>query len=182
MRVPSLIVREQLQQLGWPGALGVLLLMLAATWATLVWLPQQQALQALEQQVQRGQAYAARIEQGSELPPEVPGRQLADFHRTLPAQLDATATIKRIYATAQREQITLARGEYALGVDPKTRLGRYQILLPVSGSYPQLRRFLDSVLTEVPALVLEDVELQRKTIGETQLQGRLRMTLYLSRW
>ena len=84
-------------------------------------------------------------------------------------------------ALAAQERITLARGEYSLGIDPKTHLARYQILLPVRGSYPQLRRFLHALLGQLPAVVLEDVELQRKKIADTDLTGRIRMTLYLSR-
>jgi hypothetical protein len=60
-------------------------------------------------------------------------------------------------------------------------MARYQILLPVSGSYPQLRRFLHAVLSQVPALVLENVDIKRKQIADVQLDGRVRMTLYLSR-
>ena len=93
----------------------------------------------------------------------------------------ATVAIDRIYALAAQEHITLARGEYALGVDPKTHLARYQILLPVRGSYPQLRRFVHALLGQLPAVVVEDLELQRKKIGDTDLNGRIRMTLYLSR-
>jgi hypothetical protein len=33
----------------------------------------------------------------------------------------------------------------------------------------------------LPTVVLEDLELQRKRIGERELSGRVRMTLYLSR-
>jgi hypothetical protein len=33
----------------------------------------------------------------------------------------------------------------------------------------------------LPAVVVEDLELQRKKIGDTDLNGRIRMTLYLSR-
>jgi hypothetical protein len=61
-----------------------------------------------------------------------------------------------------QEHITLARGEYSLGIDPKTQLARYQILLPVRGSYPQLRRFMHALLGQLPAVVVEDVDFQRK--------------------
>jgi hypothetical protein len=54
-------------------------------------------------------------------------------------------------------------------------------LLPVRGSYPQLRRFLHALLGQLPAVVVEDVEFQRKKIADTDLTGRIRMTLYLSR-
>ncbi|MNP74785.1 hypothetical protein D3C76_1717180 [compost metagenome] len=49
------------------------------------------------------------------------------------------------------------------------------------GSYPQLRRFMHALVNELPAVVLEDVDLQRKRIADTELTGRIRMTLYLSR-
>ncbi|MNP83879.1 hypothetical protein D3C76_1829530 [compost metagenome] len=49
------------------------------------------------------------------------------------------------------------------------------------GNYPQVRRFLHALLSELPAVVLEDVDLQRKRIADTELNGRIRLTLYLSR-
>ena len=66
-------------------------------------------------------------------------------------------------------------------VEPDTALARYQILLPVRATYPQLRRFLASAMGELPALGLEDLDLQRKQVADTELEGRIRMTLYLSR-
>ncbi|MNT78114.1 hypothetical protein D3C72_2173220 [compost metagenome] len=89
--------------------------------------------------------------------------------------------IERLYRLASAERISLARGEYALGIDPKTQLARYQIVLPVRGSYPQIRGFIKGLLKQLPTLVLEDLELQRKRIGDSELNARLRMTLYLSR-
>jgi hypothetical protein len=97
------------------------------------------------QQTRDARDYLARVEEGSVAAPVVPQRQLDDFRSKLPAQPQATVAIDKIYALAAKERITLARGEYALGIDPKTHLARYQILLPVRGSYPQLRRFLHAL-------------------------------------
>jgi len=181
MRIPRLIVHEYLQGLGVPGLLGAGLLLVAALYAVAGLLPAWQDLQQLEQQTRDASEYLARVEDGSLAAPLVPQRQLDDFHSKLPSQPLATVAIDRIYALAAQEHITLARGEYALGVDPKTHLARYQILLPVRGSYPQLRRFLHALLGQLPAVVVEDVEFQRKKIADTELTGRIRMTLYLSR-
>ncbi|RON85101.1 GspMb/PilO family protein [Pseudomonas fluorescens] len=181
MRIPRLIVHEYLQGLGIPGLAGLALLLVAVAWALAGLLPGWQSLQHLSQQTQEATDYLAKVEDGSIAPPVVPQRQLDDFRNKLPAQPQATVAIDRIYALAAQEHITLARGEYALGVDPKTHLARYQILLPVRGSYPQLRRFLHALLGQLPAVVVEDVEFQRKKIGDTDLNGRIRMTLYLSR-
>ncbi|RON68849.1 GspMb/PilO family protein [Pseudomonas fluorescens] len=181
MRIPRLILHEYLQGLGIPGLAGLALLLIVLVWALGGLLPGWQSLQHLSQQTQEASEYLAKVEDGSITPPVVPQRQLDDFRNKLPAQPQATVAIDRIYALAAQEHITLARGEYALGVDPKTHLARYQILLPVRGSYPQLRRFLHALLGQLPAVVVEDVEFQRKKIGDTDLNGRIRMTLYLSR-
>ena len=181
MQIPRLIVHEYLQSLGIPGLAGLALLLLALVYGLAGLLPDWQALQHLNQQTREAGEYLARVEDGSVAAPVVPQRQLDDFRSKLPSQPQATVAIDKIYALAAQERITLARGEYALGIDPKTHLARYQILLPVRGSYPQLRRFLHALLGQLPAVVVEDVEFQRKKIGETDLTGRIRMTLYLSR-
>lgn len=181
MRIPRLIVHEYLQGLGVPGLAGAAMLVLALVYGLAGLMPHWQSLQQLSQQTRDARDYLARVEEGSVAAPVVPQRQLDDFRSKLPAQPQATVAIDKIYALAAKERITLARGEYALGIDPKTHLARYQILLPVRGSYPQLRRFLHALLGQLPAVVVEDVEFQRKKIADTDLTGRIRMTLYLSR-
>jgi hypothetical protein len=181
MRVSKLIVHEYLQGLGVPGVAGLAMLLLALVWALGGLMPDWSSLQTLTQQTREAGEYLAKVEDGSVAAPVVPQRQLDDFRSKLPSQPQATVAIDKIYALAAQEHITLARGEYSLGVDPKTHLARYQILLPVRGSYPQLRRFLHALLGQLPAVVVEDVEFQRKKIADTDLTGRIRMTLYLSR-
>ncbi|QBF26678.1 pilus assembly protein PilO [Pseudomonas tructae] len=181
MRVPSLIIHERAHKLGVVGLAGAGLLALALLYGAAVLPGQWQHLQSLEQQRDQARAQVVQLQQGTLKLPSVPRHELEDFHKQLPAQPQATVAIDRIYALAKAEQITLARGEYALGVDPKTQLARYQILLPVRGSYPQIRRYVHALLGQLPALVLEDIDLQRKKIGDRELTGRIRMTLYLSR-
>ena len=181
MQIPRLIVHEYLQSLGVPGLAGLAMLVLALSYGLFGLLPDWQALQQLSQQTREASEYLAKVEEGSVAAPVVPQRQLEDFRSKLPTQPQATVAIDKIYALAAQERITLSRGEYALGIDPKTHLARYQILLPVRGSYPQLRRFMHALLGQLPAVVVEDLELQRKKIGDTDLNGRIRMTLYLSR-
>jgi hypothetical protein len=181
MSVPSLILREHVQRAGWPGLGGAALLALVLAYGVFGLLPDWQSLDTLRQNSHKANEFLAKVANGTATLPVVPSQQLDEFHKALPTQLDATQVIDRIYAMASKEKINLARGEYALGIDPKTQLARYQILLPVRGNYPQLRRFLHALLTELPAVVVEDVDFQRKRIADTELSGRIRMTLYLSR-
>ncbi|MCQ4347439.1 type II secretion system protein M [Pseudomonas stutzeri] len=177
----SLILRERCRRLGRPGALGAALLLFALAWGLFGLWPASRELDALQTRAATAREHAARVAAGVEAPPMQPGQQLASLQQSLPAQQEATAAIERIYAIAAREGIALARGDYALALDPQTRLARYRILLPLRGSYPQLRRFLAAIRSQLPALVLEDIDLQRKRISETELEGRIRMVLYLTR-
>lgn len=182
MRIPSLIVHEHLRRLGRAGLGAALVLLLAVLVAVFAVLPQWQQVRQLRAAEADASAQVQRLQRG-ELKVEIkPEQQALDSLRErLPGQPQASELIDRLYSLARAERITLARGEYALGVDPRTQLARYQILLPVRGSYPQIRGFLQALLGQLPTLVIEDLELQRKRIGDDQLSGRLRMTLYLSR-
>lgn len=181
MRVHRLVVLETLRRLGLPGVIGAGLLVLAVGYALLVLLPALDARDGARERAQRAEARLARIQAGGEPAPQAPVHQLASFHESLPAQHDATVAIDRIYAAAAAEGLSLARGEYALEIDSETRLVRYQILLPVRGTYMQLRRFIGAALEAVPALSLEDIDFQRKQISETELDARVRLVLHLSR-
>ncbi len=180
-RLHRLIVLEFIQSLGWPGGAGVLLLGFALVYALAALSPAERERAASRERVERAEARLERFRSGGEALPEPPGLQLRSFHLALPAQLEATEAIDRVYEAAARQSLSLARGEYALVIDSETGLARYQILLPVRGTYPQLRVFLGDALDAVPALGLEELDLQRKQISESQLEGRIRMTLFLSR-
>ena len=73
----------------------------------------------------------------------------------------------------------LQSGEYKLDRNPDSRLARYQITLPVTGSYAQLRGFVGQVLADVPAAALEEITLRRESVSSPRLEARIRLTLYL---
>lgn len=181
MRIHRLVLVEALARLGLVGALGAALLALSALGAVLVVLPAHEHAAELAHDVEQGRARLARLRSGEEVQAAAPEAQAARFHDALPEQRAATAAIDRIYAAAEQEKLSLARGEYSLVIEPATGLAQYQILLPVRGTYPQIRRFVGTALDAVPALGLEDLSLQRKKIGDAQVDARLRMTLHLAR-
>lgn len=182
MRAPSLIVHEALRRLGRAGLAALLVGALALAIALAGVLPHWQAVRELRASEADASAQVQRLARGELKVQARPEQQALDeLRQQLPGQPQASELIERLYHLASAERISLSRGEYALGVDPRTQLARYQIVLPVRGSYPQIRGFLKALLGQLPTLVLEDLELQRKRIGDRELTGRVRMTLYLSR-
>ena len=56
---------------------------------------------------------------------------------------------------------------------------RYQIVLPVKGSYLQVRRFLAQAMRDTPGLALEGISFQRQEGDAPVLEAQLRLTVYL---
>jgi hypothetical protein len=87
----------------------------------------------------------------------------------------------KMQRAAQRNDLTLAKGEYKLSQERDFHLASYQITLPVSGGYAQVRGFVNDVLDAVPAAALEELTLKREAINDDALEARVRFTLFLGR-
>ena len=63
--------------------------------------------------------------------------------------------------------------------DKVGQLMRYKIMLPVQGKYPQIRKFLASLPSEIPVIALENVQFERKNIVDADVQAKIKLVLYL---
>ena len=59
------------------------------------------------------------------------------------------------------------------------RISRYEIALPLAGTYPQIREFMQRALTEIPVMSVDQLKLKRESRDDTALQAELRLTLHL---
>jgi hypothetical protein len=111
--------------------------------------------------------------------PAQPKVQLADFYGRLPEVKQAPEIASRLHAYARTAGLTLERGEYRPQPDASGRLIRYQIVLPVNGSYAQVRRFLGEAMHDMPGLALDGISFTRDGPASSQLQTELRFTAFL---
>jgi len=51
--------------------------------------------------------------------------------------------------------------------------------LPVSGSYTQIRSFLEGALAEIPVLSLDQASFRRKGTNETRIEAEIVLTFHL---
>lgn len=77
--------------------------------------------------------------------------------------------------------LRLDEGAYRVTRENAGPLARYQIVLPVHGDYPQLRRYLAWLTRSQPGLAIERVQFERARVGDTALEGRLGLVLFLER-
>jgi Tfp pilus assembly protein PilO len=108
-----------------------------------------------------------------------PAEQITAFYASFPAMNSTPQWLARIEHAATANGLALPSGEYRVDRHAEQRLARYQITLPVNGSYAQMRGFIGEVLRDVPAASLDDVQFKRDS-GGSRLEARIRLSLYLN--
>lgn len=152
-----------------------LVLLGVAVWLNALVLPR------LERQAEAASSEAAARRLATSLPVDPAadaGRELQAFYRHVDGG-SLSDQLAQLYVVARATGITLRQGDYRLVHDKDSRLRRYQVVLPVQGSYPGLRQFVSATLRTLPNAALEQVSFERHRIEDTAVQAQLRLTIYL---
>ena len=104
--------------------------------------------------------------------------KLGAYYAFLESDEGKAVWLAKIHSIAAASGIELRTGEYRLADSPG-RVERYQVTLPLSGTYTQIWMFLESVLAEIPMLSLDQVSLRRKTVDESRTEAEVCLTLHL---
>jgi hypothetical protein len=107
-----------------------------------------------------------------------PAAKLEAFYRFLDRPESRTQWLARLYSIGKNAGLQFPSAEYRLS-GTRHRLVRYQIRLPVSGSYASVRRFLEQSLIEIPVLSLDQVSFRRRHASEKQIEAEIVLTLHL---
>jgi Type II secretion system (T2SS), protein M subtype b len=164
------------ERCGAAGLAGLLALVAAGTVFLALGLPLLQQRAQLQQHLQQlGQTPRAAAPRQD----DSDAAQLTRFYAAFPPAGAAAESLGRVQAAARRAGIVLPSGEYRLEQRSGERLQRYTAVLPVRGSYAQIRAFIDGLLSELPHAAIDDIELRREDAASAELEARLRLTLYL---
>lgn len=174
------VLRREGARLRWRGLIGVALIALAIGLALGVLRPAADRTDALEADVAALRARLKSAGEGGHSPSVAPTRaaQLANFYAFFPVPATLPDSVGQIHNAAQRAGLVLESGEYQMQHVPSERLVRYQVRLPVRGTYPQLRAFVAEVLSKVPSASLDDVLVKREGIGAPELDAKFTFTLF----
>lgn len=170
-------LQSALDFLGAPGVLGLGLLVFCLLAYFFALQPAQSRLAGLQAQTGKLRAELARNRTAQAATP-TPEARLGGFYRLFPLPVATPDQLEKLYAAAEAAGVTLEQGDYRPVSATGDKFGRYQISLPVRGSYPQIRQFIDRLLVDLPAASLDGVSFQRQKIGESQVESQIRFTLY----
>ena len=99
-----------------------------------------------------------------------------DFLRKDQQTTDWLATL---YGIGTATGVQLKSAAYRTQPAAEGRIVRYEIVLPVAGSYPQIREFLRRSLAEIPVLSLDQINLKREHRNDGAVNAELRLTLHM---
>lgn len=173
------IMRRGPELLGWPGVAGAGLLAACAAFYVSAILPAQEKLAATRIDVLALQDQAKRENQVQTAERRAPGEELVRFYQSFPQDKDLPLWLEKIFSAAQIRKIELDRGEYKVTSDKEGGLVRFQMTFPVKGEYPRIRKYLSSLMADIPTLSLQQVQFKREKVGDTMVEANIRMVLYL---
>lgn len=163
---------DRVQRLGLAGTLGVAALAFCAAYVQSSLLPEYSRVQALQSAVSEARAvHPARR--------STPRIEADDFIASLPDRDRLPGVLASFLQQAPAAGLSLDRGAYQWSTEKSARVARYQLTLPVSGSYPAVRKFIDSALAAVPAAALTGITLERPNVGDERVSANLRFEIFV---
>jgi hypothetical protein len=160
-----------LQDLGVPGIASAALLAAAAMFHFGVVKP----LEARDAEAAQRVARQAPRPQAAE--PSSSADKLVAVYQHLSKEESPTDWLAKLHAIGSATGLELKSAAYKQQADG--RIVHYEIVLPISGSYAQIRDFLARALSEVPAMSVDQLTLRREKRTDTTLRAELRLTLHM---
>jgi len=93
-------------------------------------------------------------------------------------QEQATDWLAKLHGIGAATGVQLKSASYR-SQKTDARIVRYEMVLPVAGSYAQIREFLQRSLAEVPVLSVDQLNLKRDGKNANVIQAEMRLTLHM---
>ena len=120
------------------------------------------------------------------VPQQITNDDITKFYARFPDGASLPTWLSLISETAVKQGLLLSRGDYKLTQIKSTQtnsnpgqLSRYEIVLPVTGQYSQIRQFIAQVLYQMPALALSEMQIKRENTLSPKVEARLVFVLML---
>lgn len=161
-----------------PVGLGAALV-LAASAAALGWILPERVARAEQHRAVLAQAAAApALATVQVVQPET--ASIDAFYKALGERRYAEQQVRTLFGLADKAGLSLTQGEYRGTYERNARVHAYQVTLPVRGPYKAVWGFAMSSLASIPFASLDEVSFKRESVGDANVEARLRLTLYLN--
>jgi type II secretion system (T2SS) protein M len=107
-----------------------------------------------------------------------PAAKLSAFYSFFETDEATTDWLARLYAISRKVGVELRSADYKRH-RTGTRIERYEIVMPLTGNYAQIRAFLENALVEIPVMSLDQLSFQKKRPNDLTVDAEVRLTLHL---
>ena len=96
----------------------------------------------------------------------------------LPTRAQIPAVLGQILQEAKAAGVQLDKGQYTYVASSAGGFGRYELDFPVKAPYPGVRDFINRTLTHIPAAGLDKLTIERKVVGDLQVNAEVRFVIF----
>jgi type II secretion system (T2SS) protein M len=168
MKSALLRLRDQL------GTLGLAALALLTAIAAFYFM----VLQPLEAKKARLEERVARQRSSAESGPTNAADKVGAVYQYLQKEEETTDWLAKLHGIGAATGVQLKSANYRTQ-KTEGRIVRYEMVVPIAGSYPQIRDFLKRSLAEIPVMSVDQLTLKRETRNDGAIQAELRLTLHM---
>lgn len=153
------------QDLGALGAIGMVVLAATGVFFLMVIQPMQDERARMENALSKNNSKGNSTNLGA-------------FYGFLESKDETTDALAKLHAIGTATGVEMQSGNYRTQ-QAAGRLERYELALPVAGSYAQIRDFLQRSSAEIPVMSIDQLTLKRDNRSQAALQGELRLSLHM---
>jgi len=180
MKRINVAVASGAASLGWPGILGLGLLVFVCGFYFSTLRSEETRLGDLRQQIAKAREQRAAPANDSGAP-TTPSDKLTAFYGFFPRPADLPDLLGKVFAAGKGQGLQLEHGEYRVVKDNAGGLTQFQLTLPVRGTYPQIRKFVDGAMAEVSTLSLDSIQYDRQKVGDAMVDAKIKLVVYLGK-
>jgi Tfp pilus assembly protein PilO len=167
------------------GLAGLSVLLGCSLFYVLGALPLNAQISLAQQRLENIQSSEIKLVNTQEIPANDMSQDIAAIKKMLPQANTLHDWLGLIDKAAFKQGLRLNRGDYKFSQIKQGKItsdqcaSRYEIVLPVTGQYVQIRQFIANVLYSQPALALSSVKIQRENVLAANVEARLVFVLFL---
>jgi Tfp pilus assembly protein PilO len=105
---------------------------------------------------------------------------VAPVVRSLPQAAEIPALLTRVERAAVSAGLGWARADYRVNGATDDTPASLEVRCTLKGAYPNMRRFVTTLLQETPALTLKEFSLMRPNAETADVEAKLTVLVYLS--
>ena len=114
-------------------------------------------------------------------PAETPAAVIGQMRDALPTRSELSLVLGQLSAKAAAHNLAVGQVQQTEVAESALGIERVQVLYPVTGSYGAARAWLDDVLTGLPAVAVEAINIRRADTREANVATTFKLVVHMRR-